>query len=281
MAAVRIENEAWGDSRYAKLARLCGLSDPRFALILCGAVWSYCTDKKTYIVDGPTINTIALIDGFADHMVTALLAEKQKKGTYRIKGSKGRIEWLEKLKENAAKGGKQKAANRLASASQRLPMAKQPRSKGVASYSSSFSSSFSSSSSGDGETCELRARERGASSSDHQDPDPVSLLALWVVWEEVNGNPMGSPSAFERELGAIRGVVVDRAAKRATSPIVLFREVASAYVLSQREKKDRVNLVWLSKAFASLCDEPKPRVTGRAGISTDEEFERMEASLGR
>lgn len=107
-APVRIEASAWGDLRFATLARLCGFADAEHALIKVAKVWSwqtehYTPDAPTYEVD-PEIVESALGPGGAGHMVRARLAEGGPSGL-RIKGSKGRIEWLWKKRQASARGG--------------------------------------------------------------------------------------------------------------------------------------------------------------------------------
>lgn len=120
MAAVRIENDAWIDGRYAMLAELCGLEDPRFALILCGSVWSQCTERCDEFMSGAMIDAIAKRKGFAEAMAASELADKPREedGKYRVRGTRGRIEWLQSRRGAGKKGGEAKAAKELAHASE-------------------------------------------------------------------------------------------------------------------------------------------------------------------
>lgn len=107
-APVRIEASAWGDLRFATLARLCGLADAEHALIKVAKVWSwqtehYTPDAPTYEVDLEIVES-ALGPGGAGHLVRARLAEEGP-GGLRIKGSVGRIEWLWKKRQASARGG--------------------------------------------------------------------------------------------------------------------------------------------------------------------------------
>lgn len=106
-APVRIDASAWGDLRFATLARLCGFADAEHALIKCAKIWSwqtehYTEDSPTYVVD-PDLVESALGPGGALHLVRARLAEEGPSGL-RIRGSTGRIEWLFK-KRNASRSG--------------------------------------------------------------------------------------------------------------------------------------------------------------------------------
>ncbi len=116
-APVRIDASAWGDLRFATLARLCGFADAEHALIKCAKIWSwqtehYTPDSPTYVVDLELVES-ALGAGSASHLVRARLAEEGPDGL-RIKGSEGRIEWLWKKRIASKNGGeatKRKHAN--------------------------------------------------------------------------------------------------------------------------------------------------------------------------
>lgn len=107
-APVRIDAPAWGDLRFATLARLCGFADAEHALIKVAKIWSwqtehYTPDAPTYEVD-PELVDSALGEGGAGHMVRARLAEEGPCGL-RIKGTKGRIEWLYQKRIASKAGG--------------------------------------------------------------------------------------------------------------------------------------------------------------------------------
>ena len=107
-APVRIDASAWGDLRFATLARLCGFADADHALIKCAKIWSwqtehYTDDRPTYVVEIDLVES-ALGPGAADHLVRARLAEEGPSGL-RIRGSSGRIEWLWKKRLASRSGG--------------------------------------------------------------------------------------------------------------------------------------------------------------------------------
>lgn len=107
-APVRIDAAAWGDLRFATLARLCGFADAEHALIKCAKIWAWQTEHytdelPTYVVD-PDIVESALGPGGAGHMVRARLADSGPDGL-RIRGSEGRIEWLSKKRRASKCGG--------------------------------------------------------------------------------------------------------------------------------------------------------------------------------
>jgi len=107
-APVRIEAEAWGDLRFATLARLMGFADLDHALIKVSRIWSwqtehYTPEAPTYWVD-PELVDSALGAGGGAALVRSRLAEEGP-GGLRPRGTKGRIEWLHQRRLASAKGG--------------------------------------------------------------------------------------------------------------------------------------------------------------------------------
>lgn len=124
-ARVNIEAEAWADLRYETLARLLKLADAHHALIRCARIWAWQTehfaeDQPTYVVDRDTVDSALGVEGGADAMVRARLAEEVPEG-YRIKGSKGRIEWLHRNRANGERSRASATAKRKADDKQRAP----------------------------------------------------------------------------------------------------------------------------------------------------------------
>ena len=109
-ASVRIEDEAFSDERYGVLAALCGLADADHARGKMARLWRQCTAQRTYVLPIDLVCSVLGENG-ADCIVKASLGELVE-GGIRIRGTKGRIEWLAKLRNNARKGGKAKAAKR-------------------------------------------------------------------------------------------------------------------------------------------------------------------------
>lgn len=107
VASVRLEDSVWTDPRFVVLGKLLGTN--RFdAVGRVAALWSYCTEKETYFLSGAMIDTLAEHSGFADLLSNSdvNLAEFiEKKSQFRIKGTRGRIEWIGKLRNNSEKGG--------------------------------------------------------------------------------------------------------------------------------------------------------------------------------
>ena len=109
-ASVRIEDEAFSDERYGVLAALCGLADPDHARGKMARLWRQCTAQRTYVLPIDLVCSVLGENG-AEGIVKAALGEAVD-GGIRIRGTKGRIEWLAKLRNNARKGGKAKSAKR-------------------------------------------------------------------------------------------------------------------------------------------------------------------------
>lgn len=110
-ASVRIEDEAFSDVRYVVLALELGLPDADCARGKMSAVWRQCTAQQTHVLSEPILIAILGPKGPAA-MVIATLAEAVE-GGFRIRGTRGRIEWLGKLRKAARKGGAARAASRL------------------------------------------------------------------------------------------------------------------------------------------------------------------------
>ncbi len=111
-APVRIEARAWGDIRFATLARLLGLADADHALIKVARIWSWQTehfsaDNPTYEVDADTIESV-LGPGGPAAIVRAKLADETPNG-YRIRGTEGQIEWCESLSSKRQQAGEKRA----------------------------------------------------------------------------------------------------------------------------------------------------------------------------
>jgi hypothetical protein len=108
----RVDDRARKDPRFAILGKRLGTT--RFdALGRMGEVWAYCAEHKAYVVPAHIIDVVAEFDGFAELICSPEvdLAEPSEGGV-RIRGTKGRIEWLEKLRKNAKKGGRARASQK-------------------------------------------------------------------------------------------------------------------------------------------------------------------------
>lgn len=106
MARVSVEDKALRDPRFAVLGKLLGTS--KFdALGRMISIWEYCTQNQLVTLSEEQINVLAENENYSQLLLDEKvgLAEKSKKGI-RIKGLKGRIEWLANLRKNGEKGGR-------------------------------------------------------------------------------------------------------------------------------------------------------------------------------
>jgi hypothetical protein len=102
-ASVRVEDEAFSDERYADLAGYTGLADADHARGKMERLWRQCTQEARYSLPVETI-TRHLGPNGVDAIVRARLGEVLADGSVRIRGTRGRIEWLKKLRANGKFG---------------------------------------------------------------------------------------------------------------------------------------------------------------------------------
>lgn len=103
-ASVRIEDEAFNDGRIEVLGALIG-ADKFSALGRLAHVWRQCTAMGNDVL--PRVLVAVYID--PDALVGAGLAEKRGSDLLRIKGARGRIEWLEDKRRAGRENGKKGA----------------------------------------------------------------------------------------------------------------------------------------------------------------------------
>lgn len=99
-ASVTLVGEAFADARYELLGAFGGFSKYE-ALGRMAWLWRYCTQHSTYIVPA---EVVAIYFAEPNWVVRAGLAEETNKG-FRIRGTRGRIEWLAQRRKSAKKGG--------------------------------------------------------------------------------------------------------------------------------------------------------------------------------
>lgn len=109
MASVRIEEAAFSDLRYERLARLAGLADADHARGKMAKLWRQCTIEQSYTLPADCVVDV-LGAGGVDALVASKLGQPAGDGFVRICGTAGRIEWLSTLNNSASKGGKARAA---------------------------------------------------------------------------------------------------------------------------------------------------------------------------
>lgn len=103
-ASVRIEDEAFSDGRFEHLGRLLG-STRYDALGRMAYLWKQCTQEGRYVLPIPDVELHVPVDA----LLASRLGEKCR-GGIRIKGTKGRVEWLDKKRKAARLGGLSRAA---------------------------------------------------------------------------------------------------------------------------------------------------------------------------
>jgi hypothetical protein len=110
MASVRLEDQVWTDPRFVMLGKLYGASHFD-AIARVAMIWNYCTEKKIYSLSEALIETLSCVQNFSEFLVNkevSLAVFDQETGLYRVKGTKGRVEWLARLRKNGKKGGRPK-----------------------------------------------------------------------------------------------------------------------------------------------------------------------------
>jgi hypothetical protein len=106
MPSVRIEDDAFGDLRYETLAQVAGLADADHARGKMARLWRQCTAERIYHLSETEVCAVLGPRG-VDALIESRLGEQTDRGI-RIRGTRGRIEWLEKLRKNGKKGGRPK-----------------------------------------------------------------------------------------------------------------------------------------------------------------------------
>jgi|GEM_PF-5002401 len=98
MASVNVEFHAFLDPRFRLLAKLSGLSHFD-AIGRMTVVWVYSIEKNTAVLKRTLFDTLAEIDGYVSLAIQADLAEEVDSEYVRVKGTEGRIEWLNECRE--------------------------------------------------------------------------------------------------------------------------------------------------------------------------------------
>jgi hypothetical protein len=112
MARMSVDEKAFQDIRFKKLAKILRIT----ALDAVGRMlplWNYCTENGVYEIDIGIIELLysGLIprsDLFEKHLIESKLIIKSEDDKLYVCGTRGRIEWLEKQRNNGRKGGRPK-----------------------------------------------------------------------------------------------------------------------------------------------------------------------------
>jgi hypothetical protein len=106
MARVNVETTALTDPRFKMMAVKLGVT--HFEVLgRMIFIWSYCTERNTDKLTEEIIDLTAELHGFAETLRQCDLAVKIG-NQFRIRGAKGRIEWLTRVRNNGKKGGRPK-----------------------------------------------------------------------------------------------------------------------------------------------------------------------------
>lgn len=112
MPRVNLEEKAWSDQRIRYLATCSGDGFLTTLGRLCG-VWRECYSRSVYCLDPKQIDIAADRQGFCALLLAADLGVLNDDGTIRIRGTKGRVEWVLEQRNKAKKGGEARAKHML------------------------------------------------------------------------------------------------------------------------------------------------------------------------
>src|SRR3990172_4708665 len=105
MARVNVEQKALSDPRFYILARLLGSEEADLALGRMLHVWNECIERETYVLSKAILCAIFGETEAPEWLVLSELAEAVGSDEYRIKGTRGRIEYLAIKRATARKNG--------------------------------------------------------------------------------------------------------------------------------------------------------------------------------
>lgn len=112
-APVRVEDRVWSDPRVELLGALLGVPQ-EFAIEVAVSrlvkLWGFCTDRGAHVLPERLVTTILRSEAGADALIDADLGERTDGGIY-VRGTRGRIEWLEKKRAAARKGAESRWGN--------------------------------------------------------------------------------------------------------------------------------------------------------------------------
>jgi hypothetical protein len=106
VARVNVEQKALSDPRFDLLARLMKSDERDLALGRMVRVWNECIERGTYALPTWVIQTLFDDTEAPDWLVSCDLAERVGSDVVRIKGTEGRVEYLEAKRATARRNGK-------------------------------------------------------------------------------------------------------------------------------------------------------------------------------
>lgn len=108
MARVNVEQKALTDARFYRLGHDLG-APQEFAhavgLVAMIRIWNECIERGDYAVDGWLIQAALGRQDACELVCAADLAVKVRSGKFRVKGTEGRVEYLQKLRESGKANG--------------------------------------------------------------------------------------------------------------------------------------------------------------------------------
>lgn len=109
MASINVEQKALIDPRFARLGKEMGVPAEWAHDVGMGRsirAWNECIERGTRVLEEWILREVLGTNCAPILLVTCDLAEQLSDGKFRIKGTKGRVEYLKKLRKNARKNGK-------------------------------------------------------------------------------------------------------------------------------------------------------------------------------
>lgn len=111
MASVRIESDAFADERFDDLAKYAGLADGDHARGKMARLWRQCTIEQSHTLPDDVVTRHLGPEG-VDALIKSRLGARAGRNRVRIRGTEGRIEWLQKLRDNGKKGGRPRGSKK-------------------------------------------------------------------------------------------------------------------------------------------------------------------------
>lgn len=210
MASVSLDFKFFSDARIKVLSRALGL-DHFGVRGRCMALYHHCVEECVHTISGVMIDAIADLDGFAEAMVQAKLASRFEwcedgsegpalpEGEYRIRGTKGRVEYLGRLRNSSKSGGDARAKSAERGEGGRFKPAGQPIVQPVASHpaghlpadtpaidpaEASASTSSSASSSASNSKQRNKTIATGSPSADAEPEGPTPTAQTWRAYRD-------------------------------------------------------------------------------------------------
>lgn len=117
-APVRLEDAAFGDARIETLGQIAGYNRYE-ALGRMAHLWRWCTDRATYVVSEAVVRGCLGPQG-VEALLESELGERVE-GGIRVRGTVGRVEWLDVKRKASAAGGEATKALKLSKSAESKP----------------------------------------------------------------------------------------------------------------------------------------------------------------